>query len=49
MDLLDEFLKKGLAIYPTDSFNMDPLKDGSWIRMCVTQDMSFMKNCILKI
>jgi len=49
MDLLYEFINKGLAVYPTDSFNMDPLKEGSWIRICVTQDLSFLKNCISKI
>ncbi len=49
MGLLYEFIKKGLAIYPTDSFNMDPMREGSWVRMCVTQDIAFMKNCISKI
>lgn len=49
MDLLYEFINKGLAIYPTDSFNMDPLINGSWIRICVTHEKKFLKKCISKI
>lgn len=49
MDLLYEFINKGLAVYPTDSFNMDPAKEGSWIRICATQNIDFLKNCISKI
>jgi len=47
--LAHEFAKKGLAIYPCDAFNMDPLIDGSWTRICVTQKIDFLKKLVKTI
>lgn len=49
MDLMYEFAHKGLAAYPTDAFNMDPQTEGSWIRICVTKSIDFLKASITKI
>ncbi len=49
MDLLREFIEKGLAIYPCDVFNMDPLNEGSWTRVCVTKEINTLLTGISKI
>lgn len=44
-DLFHEFINKDLAIYPTDSFNMNP-RQGSWIRICVTRNIKYLRRAI---
>lgn len=48
-ELAHEFGRKGLAIYPCDAFNMDPLQQGSWTRVCITQSFDFLRENIKKI
>jgi aspartate/methionine/tyrosine aminotransferase len=44
--LFQEFINKGLAIYPSDVFNIDSDKQGSWIRICVTRSKGYLKKAI---
>lgn len=48
-DLAHEFVRKGIALYPCDVFNLDPEKEGSWSRICVTKSIDFLKEGIQKL
>lgn len=48
-ELAHEFIRKGLALYPCDVFNLDPEKEGSWSRICVTKSIDFLKEGIRKL
>ena len=48
-DFVEEFLRKGLATYPGNAFMLDPIKEGSWTRICVTRDADFLEQAIDKI
>ncbi len=48
-EMILEFIKKGLAIYPCDVFGMNPEEEGSWSRICVTKDINLLKQGIAKI
>lgn len=48
-ELLQEFLEKGLATYPTDAFLMNPMREGSWIRVCLTRNIEYLNSALAKI
>ncbi len=49
IDLVKEFLNKGIAIYPGEVFGLTAQKNGSWTRVCITRDVEFLKKIIKKI
>jgi len=48
-DFVEEFIEKGLATYPSEAFMLNPLKEGSWSRVCVTRDVDKLEKAIERI
>jgi len=48
-EFVNEFIKKGLAIYPSEAFMLDREKNGSWGRICATRGRDYIDKMIGKI